>query len=535
MNLSKLLFTTSIILGIGFTGCSNDDDTLSSDGSEKANTNVSVTLKMGQNSGTKTTKSTSEELRNIGSWAGKDKIETVAIYLVDGSTVSANYFTVGSDASAEYIQETNSTTKEVSLRPVKAIRTTSGIKKVYVLINGTEDIIKTLGTSSANDFENAYRNVALALGNSGADSFTGTSADKLVKKNGSESETIVMTNVADVTINVAPNVTEAQALQTVNPLNRASVSVERTVARVMVTTDLDSYDIKFGSDILGSISDIHWVLAQGESSLYLQRKADWATPNYGWIPTTYEQFINTKFASKDAKYDYSGLLENYDSAKKFGGTVVPTMLDYEKDPTKQVTDELNAKLSGKFILPNTHAYGNESASSYRKGNTAYVLIRAKFTPKSFADREAYEKGKDFYVGANGKFYTSAENAVDPSKGGISGQTVAKYVGGKVLYYAWVNPDAVPNWYNSPVIRNSIYHVHITGFKNLGTNWNPLFPEDPNSTSPKNPDPKPKVTGVTEPENPIDPTDLLTTPETWMNVDVKVLPWTLYSYKVDLGI
>jgi len=103
----------------------------------------------------------------------------------------------------------------------------------------------------------------------------------------------------------------------------------------------------------------------------------------------------------------------------------------------------------------------------------------------------------------------------------------------------VNPDNVPDWYNSPVLRNNIYHIHITGFKTIGTNWNPLFPEDPdNPGSPEeggNPDPKPNVPGVDEPENPVDPEDPLTTPETWMSVDVTVLPWLIHSYDVDLGI
>jgi hypothetical protein len=53
----------------------------------------------------------------------------------------------------------------------------------------------------------------------------------------------------------------------------------------------------------------------------------------------------------------------------------------------------------------------------------------------------------------------------------------------------------------------------------------------------NPDPKPKPGSgePTEPVNPIDPTDPLTTPETWMSVDVTILPWQVHSYGVDLGI
>ena len=225
---------------------------------------------------------------------------------------------------------------------------------------------------------------------------------------------------------------------------------------------------------------------------------------------------------------------------------------YNKPPSiGNLTPELES-LRGKFILPTTHEYAKGDASNYKKGNTAYVLVRAKFTPSAFADGTTYSAGDDFYLGANGKFFGTAKNAVDPEKGGVVGQTAAKYVGGKVLYYAWVNPDEVPQWYNSPVIRNNIYHIHITGFKNLGTNWNPLFPEDPDNPTlvedpdnpsgpkiPSNPDPKPTKptdpTDPSEPENPIDPEDPLTTPETWMSVDVKVLPWKVHSYGVDLGI
>lgn len=300
----------------------------------------------------------------------------------------------------------------------------------------------------------------------------------------------------------------------------------------MVTTAAPTYEIKSGADLLGTISNITWVLAQGENSVYIQRKSDYVTPNYGWIPTTNAEY----FGNAGNKYDYSGLFEEYNGSALFGGTPVPTMADYAAASAQtQITDELNAKLSGKFILPTTHATGVADASSYKKGNTAYVLVRAKFTPAALADGGTYTAGKDFYLGANGKFFASAENAVDPAKGGVAGQTVAKYVGGKVLYYAWVNPDNIPTWYNSPVVRNNIYHVHISGFKNLGTNWNPLYPEDPNSSTPANPDPKPVVPGINEPQNPIAPTDPLTTPETWMSVDVKVLPWKLHSYSVDLGI
>lgn len=227
-------------------------------------------------------------------------------------------------------------------------------------------------------------------------------------------------------------------------------------------------------------------------------------------------------------------------------------------------------IRGEYLLPTTHQYAVGDASSYKKGNTAYVLVRTQFAPSddAYADGGTYDAlaKDDFYVGANGKFYTSAANSQDPTKGGVVGQKVTKYENGKVLYYAWVNPDEVASgqWYNSPAIRNNIYHIHITGFRNLGTNWNPLYPENPDRTlvdpsqpydpiinpwkdDKVNPDPKPVPDMVPdpanpgdeipteEPDNPIKPEDPLTNPETWMSVDITILPWTVHSYSVDLGI
>lgn len=551
MKVTKLFLTAAIALSLGLTACSNDDD-ISSGGEKEGNTNVSVTLKMSQNSGLRATKALPEDYNNIGEWAGKDDIKTVAVYLIDGSSVTSKSLEVGASGSGkDYEKIINGS--DITLVPKTqnaAIKTTAGAKKVYVLVNGTTEVVNALAKTPVAEFENAYTQAALYLANSGAQTFTNTSADKLAVKNGTTDETIVMTNVEPKTINVEANVTDTETLATTSPKNRVSLEVERAVARVMVSTQALSYTVpSAGGSPLGVISDINWVLAQGESSLFIQRKADWVTPSYSWVPVSDADFWGTDITGSSSRYDYSGLFENYDSANQFGGTAVKTMTDYATDPYGQVTAELNAELSGKFILPNTHAYAAGATSSYKKGNTAYVLIRAKFTPAAaaFADGETYTPNNDFFVGENGKFYTTAENAQNTAKGGAANQKVARYVKGKVLYYAWVNPDEVPAWYNSPVIRNNVYHIHITGFRNLGTNWNPLFPEDPNNPKgsedpsnpgtnlPLNPDPKSSVPGYEEPENPIKPTDPLTTPETWMSVDVKVLPWTLHSYSVSPGI
>lgn len=603
-----------VTLGLGLTACNNEDLPSGPD-AEKGNTHVSVTLKLGGGAG-QSLRALPNDYNDVGEWAGKDKINTVTIYVSDMSTVTPYNFVVGTDYKVVGDLLT-------PLAPA-AIKTTAGLKKVYVLVNATPQALALLApATSAGAFETAYANV-LALDNSGTEAAVETSASKIAVVDTGD-DVIMMTNVEPQTINVEPNVDQDG---TIAGANRVNMQVERAVARVMVTTAKTSYDVPSanGSTIIGSITDITWVLAQGENSLFIQRKTDWATPSWGYIPTTDKMYWD----EAGDKYDYSGLFENYVPFTKFGGTTVPELSTYAAlnaagDNKAEVLTSLGLDanaVNGKFVLPTTHAVADGEASSFKKGNTVYAMIRAKFTPKTFADGGTPATDGTFYLGGDGKFYTTANAALDPTGTKVY-QKVTKYEKGKVIYYAWANPDDIPAWYNSPVLRNNIYHIHITGFKTIGTNWNPLYPEDPNNpnlvpyipnpgydptdptkpwtpgtnepylpngnfdpekpvgpdnqpylpnpeydpnkpTTPgdnspvlpnpdyepgTNPDPKPfpeftpnpdpENPGTPiipeEPKNPIDPKDPLTTPETWMSVDVTVLPWLVHSYEVDLGI
>ncbi len=520
MKLSKLFLMAAVVLGLGLTACNNDDVPVVQ---EEGNTHVGVTLRLAL--GNEGTRSTTEN-NYIGEWAGKDVIQNVAIYIVDveSGVVSTGQFAVG-----DFTVAAPNAANQITLTPLKAIRTTAGDKRVYALINGTPQAIAHLATASASDFENQYKEVEMALANSYTTTTASTSASKLVTLHTIEEEAIVMTNSADATVTVVDGVTESQAIAGTH--NRASVQVKRAVARVMVTqASTGTYTLANGT---GTISNVTWVLAQGENSLYLQQKATpyGASPNYDYVSNDANYYGTTTTAYTG--YDYSGLWESNDNFQ--GGTTVPTMADYST-PLENVTDELNTTLGGKFILETTHASATDATSSYKKGNTAYVLVRATFTPTTFADGTTdYEPGvDDFYLGANGQFYASVENALNPATNGIAGQTVARYMAGKVLYYAWVNPDnvATRSWFNSPVYRNNVYHIHIAGFNTIGTNWNPLVPgDDPTTTDDDGNNPDPKPDNDHEPENPIKPEDPLTTPETWMSVDVTVLPWLVHSYQI----
>ena len=47
----------------------------------------------------------------------------------------------------------------------------------------------------------------------------------------------------------------------------------------------------------------------------------------------------------------------------------------------------------------------------------------------------------------------------------------------MVYYAWVNPNTLDssNCYASPILRNNIYHMHITGFSKVGLSAIPFVP------------------------------------------------------------
>lgn len=95
----------------------------------------------------------------------------------------------------------------------------------------------------------------------------------------------------------------------------------------------------------------------------------------------------------------------------------------------------------------------------------------------------------------------------------------------MVYYAWVNPNTTNNrtWYSSPVLRNNIYHMHITGFSKMGLSGIPFVkkPNDPRFTYLHNIDPDEKV-----PSN----DEHLPIQDPYMNVKVTNVGWGIHSYK-----
>lgn len=565
MKLNKM-FLVGALLSLGFASCSKEGNGPDPDNAAKSY--MSMTLSMPMGSARDGQNQDNPQYNFVGEWAGKDKIEKVSIYMVPqggpGLVESAEDLDFGTYYDAP-TQEAGS--NNVILKPKKGIKVNSAVGKtvkVYVVLNDIAGKAKALlANVNAVDFEAKFKEVielstqAQALGTVADGPNPATAAGKIAKKNGVDNETIMMTCFepsAPLTIEAA--VSEADAIAGVK--NQAKVKVERSVARAMVSTKAESYEIKattqIGSiaagQVLATVSDIRWVVAQGERKQYLSKKRGtvpentWVTPGSDYVST------NANFqAQATMYYDYTGLWDDHNADPTMvSGTKVPTLANYQ---LQDVTDELAQRLSGKFLLPNTHKSGIDAATShYKRGNTAYVLVRAKFTPKkeAFIDKgknytdgtpvPEYTDGDDFFVGENGQFYVSMKSVTDPKVGGVAGMKAHKYVKGKVLYYAWLNPSTTSpdSWWNSPVVRNNIYHIHIKSIKKLGFNWNPLVPNpqnpnDPNGPiNPNNPDPNPDEPGTPIPTDPEQP---LPDQDTFMSVEVTVLPWKVHSYEVDL--
>jgi len=622
--LAAMLLTATASVGT-FTACSNNDDPKPVNfDKDHGTTHMSIQFQLrmpekGVRAAADGQNTTNPQHNYVGKWIGADLIKSVDVYIFKTDAASPSGYSLEKQASLgptdiSFEQPKAGNNDVAYIRPTKGFKVDPGQKRVYVVVNPNAETQALLtGATDFADFETKYNGV-MGLQTAGAAAATKyteteaaavtagdpfTVADHLAKLDGTgqdQKDVIVMTgNYGEV--NVADGVTEVQTISTsATPPNRAEVSVQRAVARVLVTADQASYEIK-GDDPttptvetvangdavkVVTITDLTYVVAQGESSLYFnQQKSgdptyEYKTPNSTFVPVgnATDPGADYDVPATFDKYDYTGLWRKHDN--HFGGRDVVTNATYDASKDNVIEYVKNQDgLHGEFVLANTHAYdaADRGASGYRKGNTAYVLVRGKINPeyvymndKTVArDWSTTHANDDLFLGDDGKFYQSQAAANDPATNGnaaAAAMKVKKFVKGKVLYFVWVNPDtkSATTWINSPAIRNNIYHIQIKGIANYVYNWNPLVPNtnepvdptkpvDPKTNprrpnNPNNPDPQPSVPDPNDPnktipdpkEPPTDitPKDPLSLKEAWMSVDVTILPWQVHTFETILG-
>ena len=583
--MKKQFFAAAMILalGAGFTACSSDDlgKQEAKAVSQTGTSYMTVSFRLPAPSATRA------DRYQYASWNGKDKIESVKVFVFKDDNTLEKVHTYAENELAF----NQGTSGDVKVNANNAFKITAGTKKVYIVVNPTTvaNMPATEGTTTLADFQAKYEGSELGFT---ADAYptataTKTRADEVAKV--ADGKDVIMMTGAPTTINIEDGVTEQQAVAGVK--NQAALTVKRVAARVLVTTATGTTEFTINGDnpqtatvkednfAIAKVTDLTYTVAQGEKTLYLLGK-DFGTqgstqdlegsktyeetPGFNYVPANSDQFwakaTMESYQGATKYYDYSGLWKAASSVKARTAFINDDNKDQKE--VDLVTGHITAATGGDagiFVLPTTHTYGADAdATKYRGVNTAYVLVRGKITPQFYVNTQGkltmtpLTKGTTFYLGANGLAYESADCVQDPNKGGVTGQTAQKFVNGKVLYYVWIHPDNLAKPLNSPVDRNNIYHIQIASISKYGANWNPFVPypkntpeldpktgkpkdnpSGPTPNNPNNPDDRPNDNPFEPVHPPVNPYQNLTPKETWMSVNVTILPWQVHSYQVNL--
>lgn len=499
MKLNKFLIAAlALTLGLGMASCKQQDEpkTQQSEGT----TYMSVALSMGQG-----LRAEGDDFGKKGTWKGADKIKSVDIYMV-ASNMEIEHkqitdFTKGVDNGKDGVVV------------VPAFKTTPGTKTIYVVLNNGGAIQQKLNSTTAADFDAAYKAAYELLSTANV-----VGGKDIIMMTGEPKEVTIKDEVSQDDAN---KVTSGEAK------NRFKMEVRRTVARVSATTPLEGpkYEIKGtikvnGTEtemVLGTLTNLKWAPRQYEKTSYLLYKdakgghtyttpADVFSPNYNYG----KGGTVTDAESKD-KYLYDG------AAKDFG----------KSDATLTFNNVIaaQAEASSAFISETTHPY--DGGSFYKKGNTAYILVSGTFTPADnlWATGEKAKPdnaGGTIYWGTTkGKFYKDLAQAKlenKPANTSKGQDGVVPFEAGKMYYIAYVNPDVAQStaWKFAPVVRNNVYNVNVTKFSKLGLYHDPNDPNDPDD--PDQPDP--------DPDKPIKDT------ETYMAYEITVINWGVHSYDIE---
>lgn len=522
---------------LGATSCQKSNNNTVTPVPEEGSTYMSVAINLNMNpeellrAGEE-----NNEHNDVGHWKGRDKITGVDIYLVDDA--SGTVETKALNEITAPVSGASGTVGNNGVYATPAWKVQPGAKTLYVVVNNSDQIkeaLKTAAASGKDVFETAYK---------AAYDYT---ISKYAKEEGAgtaNAKDVILMTGEPKQVTIQPNITQSQATiqSSATTLsennNQFGLEVRRSAARVAVTYDKDKLPSAKGkvesgttpSTVLGNIEVNGWYYGQFEkqtkvlwdksaddkkdspAKAYLTRKTK--SPNWDFIVEA-----TTTGTQRTDKYDYSTL----------NNLIGINPLASADRNVANIIEHGNMK----FLTETTHQYGTEANTGYRKGNTPYVLIETVFTPAddswaSTDEKTAYTEGKDLYYSTyNGKFYSDKAKAVEVSKPNADDTAtpakdgVITYTGGKMYYTAWLNPDTTDptTWFNSPVLRNNIYHIHVTGFKKLGFSGDPFNPTPDND---KPVDPDDDVPGVTE---------KLNTKETWMSTEITVVNWGVHSYDI----
>lgn len=566
----NILLLLLAVLSLGFSSCQSLKDTPASDFTEQEEEHAGTTYfnfqittaqdpLRGDNPDPE-----DEEIHNpLGYWEGQDLVESISLFMLSGTDTGGKVEYFLESEPKLFTPGTASQNAVYGLREPR--KTTPGKKELYVFVNlkrGSDLYNRLIVARTPAKFKEELKK-PLQMSETKTSSSSGTediaqsdyARANVVGKDGKKYDVILMTAPGKV-MNIDEGVSAKEAID--HPHNSATIKVRRVIAKVLVTRAFDpeaaseesaKYEVKRpkSDKVIFTLSDFSYTIMQMEKTSSViavktqelkfddttNKHKETYTPNHDWVP-----------ADKDDFEDGAGELYAYD----FRDNPRERLYKFDRKQPEPEQIQQIAKLQEhmSFVTETTHQYGvrlDAAAgvkTAYRKGNTAYVLIRCKITPdpSMFGSDKDDGYGDIYYGLVDGKFYKDLDEAIrnnesfaekapmPPLRMSNPNIYYLTFMGGYCYYYLWINPDVIDptDWKNSPVVRNNIYHINILGFNSLGFTGNPFNPLMGEGENPFIPDRYDTLPGPEEP---------LYNDERMVSAEISVLKWRQKSAKVKI--
>lgn len=541
MKLNKF-FLFSAAVGLALASCSDDVAVTSPDGKvTKGNTYVAVSVTQTQ------TRASSEE---VGKYAGSEAETKVANI----------YFLKGGDSQVEFN----------NLLPA-AGTVDDSTPKFWKKENGDytywkTGVFETLATSDP-----VAMNVILN-GNDMTKDFKATAVDPIVDMAGSNNAGDVVKNTNLFMANgftmtsatakhaVAADVTKEQAFAESDPKNNFDFDVTRLLVKGIVVDNkpADDYEVKDRADVaLGKVSKENMTFAG----------VNGATKSYLFNNKPTESAIHTANAASTADVAKTeGLVRlgnlTDQGAGNYGSYTAVKVNGGVDNFAAAEADALGGMANAVYFFENTSNDYSATMAKVGYNRYAYAKVYVTFVPndanvRNIETKEVETEGYTEFTTSDGvtkkwgrwdKNYKYSTASASPNSktffyaegylfgsvdaalfAGYTRDQIYTYKDGRMAYRSLWNrvekggPDK--NIKDAGTHRNNIYVLEITGFTGLGMPWDPADPNDPNL--PQDPDDN----GTTPPGT--DP-DVNPKSNSFMRVNAKVIPWTVYRRSVNFG-
>lgn len=543
MKLNKF-FLFSAAVGLALASCSDDVAVTPPDNGKvtKGNTYVAVSVTQTQ------TRASSEE---VGKYAGSEAETKVAnIYFLKGGEAQVEFNNLLSDAATADNTKPDFWKKEDGgytywKTGVFETDATPTPVDMNVILNGNAltatakasdiDPVVDMTTGATTDPSSNYGDVVVKNTNLFmANGFTMTSA---TAKHA-----------------VAADVTKEDAFAEQNPKNNFDFDVTRLLVKGIVVDNkpTDDYEVKDRADVaLGKVSKENMTFAG----------VNGATKSYLFNNKPTESAIHTANAASTAAAAKTEGLVRLGNLKEgttnYGSYTAVKVNEGVADFATATADALGSKANAVYFFENTSNDYSATMAKVGYNRYAYAKVYVTFVPNDanvrnikvldaategytkFTNKDGSEKwgmwDTDYkYSTASDKTFFYAEGylfgSVDAALfAGYNRNQIYTYKDGRMAYRSLWNRvekgDSDKNIKDAGTHRNNIYVLEITGFTGLGMPWDPADPNDPNL--PQDPDDN----GTTPPGT--DP-DVNPKAKSFMRVNAKVIPWTVYRRSVNFG-